>query len=195
MMEENERNLLDLEDHIPISEEGLNWVVAASFRDDGDTHYGALANTDALALRTPLSILIESESGDSGIHQIRSETLRVYLMELTGNPSRQPDLVQIGMNVAVHCWDLGIEPFASMSQEEIGSLVARGRAEINRRHKRNVQKKLEKAGAKGTRNAKQKPLAMISKLSQAQAGNINRTKGEKLDKIAELFSPEQPNKP
>lgn len=137
----------------------------------------------ALDMITPVHALIEKEAALDPenqperekrlVQETRLQTFELILRHIIGT-SKTIDIVGLGLNVAVMAWDLQIAPYGAMTQEQIGRLVAQGRAAICERHKRKVQAPKEQAGQKGTHNPRQKRKGIIETYQQGARGNKNR---------------------
>ena len=147
-------------------------------------NYGAAGSGfQALSLITPALELLRKEDAESPqnredwekelVRETRLQTFEMLLRELLGD-ARRLDPVDVGLNVILWAWHLQIPPLDGMTQQQIGDLVGQTRAAICERHKRLVQRKLEKNGSKGTHNPRQKKAGIIGVYSESARGNNNR---------------------
>lgn len=129
---------------------------------------------------TPLSELVGKEERGSQefetlqaeeVRRIRIETISMLCRAAIGDPNREPDAIQTGLNVLVWGWDLQLPPLDKMSQTDIGNLVLQGRAAICERHK----KALKKKGKTGARKSnREKSGSLRENLAKKARGNSNR---------------------
>lgn len=140
------------------------------------------------ALRTPLMELIEKEeSADDERRRIQIECLTLLIQEALGSNDRRPDVVDVGLTILMWAWNLQIPPLDQMTQEQVGELAAQGRAAISARLKRKITKKLEAAGAKGTRSQRQKRSSIVEVYAESAMGNKNRSRAAAREKLTAAF--------
>jgi len=119
--------------------------------------------------------------------QIQVECLTLLIQEALGANDKKPDVVDVGLTILIWAWDLQIPPLDKFTQEQIAELAGQGRAAISARLKRKVTKKLEAAGAKGTRSQRQKRSSMVDLYSQSAKGNKNRSRAAARARLESAF--------